>query len=166
MPKPNLVSLNQCSQIFGVSRKALTAYIENESMPVVLNSTQGKATKVDTVAVHEWLTAKLLGKGSPMAEAVLGKVQAERKRIEIANATTCSKLFLADEVSGCFSEVLIELRRSFEGLAGRCSGGNRKLRAELLQGHRAVLKTATYKLGKYMDKEAMKNNERFELSDY
>ena len=149
MAKPNVVSLNQCAQIFGITLKTLQGYINKGGCPVVAAGSQGKAAKIDTVAVHEWLKARASGKGSPMAEALLGKAQQEEKRLEIDNKLKMSELYPAEDVYAAFSEALVFLRASMERAAGRLSSGNKVLRTKLLNEHRTILNNFAERLQKY-----------------
>jgi len=150
MPKSNLASLAECSAIFGIERKTLQKYIDQEGMPVVYRGTKGKAAQLDTTQVFIWLVQKNSGEGSPMELARLGKTQEEERKLSIENDKTMGQLVPVEDVVTLFSETLVTIRSSLEGLPGRLAGGNKVLRQKWLNEIRSTLNSASERLQQYI----------------
>lgn len=142
MPKANTVSISQASLIFGVEQKTLSKYIDEEGMPAVYRGTKGKAAQLDTVQVHQWLSMRNSGEGSAMEMARLGKTQEEERKLSIENDTKMGQLCPVEDVVVLYSETLVIIRSSLEGLPGRLAGGNKALRQKWLNEIRTTLNSA------------------------
>ena len=137
--RSNIVSMNQLSKIFGYDPKSLRQF-RDDGMPIVTESTGGnRQVNVDTIVVHKWLVTRALGGSeTPLFAARLKKTQEEHKKLEIENQVREGILVEAEGVKDIFAEVMITLRNSLEGAAGRIAKGNVPHRKRLLEEVRKI----------------------------
>jgi len=152
MPKSNIASLAECSAIFGIERKTLQKYIDEEGCPVVYRGTKGKAAQLDTTQVFMWLVQKNSGEGSPMELARLGKTQEEQRKLAIENDESMGQLCPVEDVVTLYSETLVTIRSALEGLPGRLAGGNKVLRQKWLNDIRSTLNAASERVLQFIQK--------------
>lgn len=154
MPKANTVSIVQASLIFGIEQKTLSKYIDEEGMPAVYRGTKGKAAQLDTVQVHQWLSMRNSGEGSAMEMARLGKTQEEERKLSIENNARMGQLCPVEDVVVLYSETLVIIRSSLEGLPGRLAGGNKVLRQKWLNEIRTTLNSAADRVQQFIQSSA------------
>jgi phage terminase Nu1 subunit (DNA packaging protein) len=142
MAKSNTVSLSEFAQFVGIERKTLQKYIDEEGMPTVFRGTKGKAAQLDSVDCVHWYMARDSGEGSAMELARLGKTQEEERKLSIENDTKMGQLCPVEDVVVLYSETLVIIRSSLEGLPGRLAGGNKALRQKWLNEIRTTLNSA------------------------
>lgn len=141
----NIVSINVAATIFGCARQTLSGWIELEGAPVVSRGSQGRATRVDTVALFQWLCDRQNSR-TPMQNAQLGKIREEVKFLELQRIDRQGQLCPAHDVDHLFAGTMAIIRASFEDLPQRLAPRNKALRQRWKSEIEVVVDSASVRL--------------------
>ncbi len=149
-----ILSISDAADFFGYSRQSISNFIKEEGAPVVSQTGQGKTGEIDSVEFHRWLCMRNTGDGSALEKARLGKTQEEERKLQIENDTKMGQLCPVADVVVLYSETLVIIRTSMEGLPGRLAGGNKALRQKWLNEIRSTLNAATDRIQQFVRERA------------
>lgn len=112
-----IVNQRELSEIFGFTAKSFSLWAR-DGLPVVVETENGLANQYDTEAVHGWLVARAVAKGSgESSKDRLSRLQGDKAELELA--TMRGQLLQAEQIEPALVGMVVAARQVALSMSSR-----------------------------------------------
>lgn len=128
-----LYSISRLAKLFGYAESTIREHIKENGGPVEEKTVSGRAAKLDPAKWHRFFMDRQAGTASPLLDARTEKTQIEAATKRLEHRLRAGEVVEVETVIEFFTQVMLSIGTSLDGISGKSAEGDAVLRAQFLK---------------------------------